>query len=630
MKRIDADVPLISPPTWAVLERALIDTMSESVYPFLEKYTRKDGTLIWRDEFPGIDGLDDAYESVHNWPLLYALGGGDHMLPLSMKEWDSITRQFTRYGQVYKEYEQGYDWFHQGEGYIYFYFLGLADPTRHKNFERARRFAGFYLNEDPDLKEPIYDPKLKLIRASHVGSRGPNFHDGEELTDWYGGIAKEAAHWGLPYDDLPGIESPDDLKDPEKARRMLEVMHQRVDRGDVAQNLAATSLITNAYLYTSDEKYKRWVLEYVEAWMERTRQNKGIIPDNIGLSGRIGEYTDGRWWGGRLGWRWPIGFQGIGAAVLAASFNAMLLTGDPRYLEFIRSQFDILVRNGVAKEGKFHVPFRYGDKGWGAGQVAGPGYVETGLESQYLCFVAHLWSMSMASSDWERIEKLRALNSSEDWNKVAASWGRTHCHEAPWLRFIAGGNPDYPEKVLRVSLERVYQRLDVIRNDKEDLKEVGVHHWQVRNPVTTEALVQLTLGTPGIVYFGGLLPVRVRYFDLERKRPGLPGDVAALVEKLEAERTVLTLINLSPREVRDVVVQAGAFGEHQFTEARYQVSKSAQPGQLEDKVVKVDDKYLHVRLPRATQIRLDLGTKRFVNRPAYAFPWYGEQTPVRR
>ena len=615
MKMIKADVPLVSPPTWAILERALIDIMSRSVFPFLRKYTREDGTLIWRDEFPGIDGLDDAYESFHNWPLLYALGGGDHLLNMSMKEFDAITRQFTKYGQVYKEYEQGYDWFHQGEGYIFFYFLGLADPTNQKNIERARRFAGFYLNEDPDLKEPIYDPELKLIRASHVGSRGPNFHEGEEHVY---GWAEWSRPYGLPFEDVPGIESYEDLKDPEKARKMGEVMHKRMDRGDVAQNLAATSLLTNAYLYTGDEKYKRWVLDYVEAWMERTRQNNGIIPDNVGLSGKIGEYMDGKWWGGRYGWRVYHGFLNIGTAVLAASFNALLLTGDKRYLELARSQVEVLMKQGIVKridgEEKFLVPYKHGDRGWFE-------YQQTGLESHFLSICAHLWAISMDPSDWERIERLRSMNSGEDWNEVAASWRRSHCHEAPWLRFIAGENPSYPEKVLLVSLRRVYERLHMIRIDKEDLTKVNVHHWQERNPVTIEALVQLTLGAPGIIYFGGLLPVRVRYFDLERKRPGLPPDVAALVEKLEAERTVLTLINLSPCEERDVVVQGGAYGEHVFTQVKYQVGRGERSDQLEDRVIEVNDKCLHVHLPPATQIKLDLGTKRFVNRPTYAFPW---------
>ena len=59
--------------------------------------------------------------------------------------------------------------------------------------------------------------------------------------------------------------------------------------------------MTNAYLYTGDEKYKNWVLEYVGAWIERTRQNKGIIPDNVGPTGKVGGHRDGVWYGGLYG-----------------------------------------------------------------------------------------------------------------------------------------------------------------------------------------------------------------------------------------------------------------------------------------------------------------------------------------
>jgi hypothetical protein len=48
--------------------------------------------------------------------------------------------------------------------------------------------------------------------------------------------------------------------------------------------------VTNVYLYTGDEKYKKWVLEYVDAWIVRINQNNGIIPDNVGLSVKIGEH----------------------------------------------------------------------------------------------------------------------------------------------------------------------------------------------------------------------------------------------------------------------------------------------------------------------------------------------------
>jgi hypothetical protein len=111
---------------------------------------------------------------------------------------------------------------------------------------------------------------------------------------------------------------------------------------------------------------------------------------------------------------------------------------------------------------------------------------------------------------------------------------------------------------------------------------------------------------------------RVMYFDFKRKRPGLPKDVAALVEKLEAERTVLQLVNLSPIEDKEVIVQAGAFGEHQFTQVKYQTRTD---GQVEEKITEVNNKCFHVHLAPGAQITLDIGTKRFLNNPAYALPW---------
>ena len=46
------------------------------------------------------------------------------------------------------------------------------------------------------------------------------------------------------------------------------------------------------------------------------------------------------------------------------------------------------------------------------------------------------------------------------------------------------------------------------------------------------AVSQLTCGTPGIVYHGGLLNTRVFHFDPANRKPGLPNNVAALVHKV--------------------------------------------------------------------------------------------------
>ena len=114
MTTITASIPCSRPPAWAVLERRLMDAMSDSVFPYLQKYTRaEDGELIWRDTLKSRDGADDFYESFYNWPLLYLLGGADHLLELAHRQWEAVTRQLTRLGQVYHEYERGYDQFHQ-------------------------------------------------------------------------------------------------------------------------------------------------------------------------------------------------------------------------------------------------------------------------------------------------------------------------------------------------------------------------------------------------------------------------------------------------------------------------------------------------------------------------------------
>jgi hypothetical protein len=614
--------------------------MDRSVYPFLAKYTQDDGTLIWGDgvsPYPSRDGADDFYESFYNWPLLYLLGGGDHLLPLSLRQWEATTRLLTRLGLVYREYERGYDQFHQAESYIYFYFLCLADPTNPRLLERARRFAGLYLGEDPAA--PNYDPVHRLIRAPHNGSAGPRpgRGDGEPIYAW----TEEMARYGLPYHDVPGIATYDDLKDPVLARRMGEVMYERMGRGDVAANLAVTSLVSNAYLLTGDEKYRRWVLEYVDAWVERARQNGGLLPDNVGLSGRIGEYIGGKWYGGLYGWTWPHGFYNIGMSTTVAATNAYLLSHDTSYLDLARAQMDRVIAEGRRHPVRdlamsleehwvgqlpqdcdreaFVVPYRYSDAGWFDYQPMSP-----------VCPTA-IWNISMQATDWERLERLRH-ESDYDWRQVVPFRNKEECgHEQPWLRYLAAENPTYPEAMLRATYGQVCRRLEQIRRDDADLATVNIHHWQDLNPVLTEALVQLMLGAPQIVYNGGLLHCRVRYFDAERRRPGLPPDIAALVKSVEAERTVVHLVNLSPFEAREMIVQAGAFAEHRFTTATFTMRASEYPGPIgsyaapelhvETRTTPIDDARLHVHLPPATEIALDLGTARYANSPSYTLPW---------
>jgi hypothetical protein len=188
-------------------------------------------------------------------------------------------------------------------------------------------------------------------------------------------------------------------------------------------------------------------------------------------------------------------------------------------------------------------------------------------------------------------------------------------HDAAWMQYLRGKLPDYPERILKDNIDDVTHRLKRIRAVKQPVPGL---HYMYPSPLACEALTQLTLGGPLPLYNGGLLIARVRYYDAQRRRPGLPSDVAALVSAVEADRTKLTLANLHADQSRDLVVQAGAMGEHRFTTASFGARRA---GRLRQHTVEVNHKFLRVHLPPTTRITLDLGTERFVHAPSYEAPW---------
>ena len=623
---IEAQTRVQTPPEWAVLERELIDKINDAAPKVLKKYTRPDGTLFWPNhpEFQSFDGLDDSYESFHNWPLFYMLGGDAQFLVDAQHEFEVITKDMTRFGSghdypmVYKEYQPGYDWFHQSEGNYLFYMLCMADPTHETNLDRAKRFAGFFMNEDPDALN--YDPEHKIIKCVMNGSKGPAF--------WI--LERESFYppngYNLPFIDVPGCTSREVMLENDDLRDLMgRVVYERQGKGDAVGNLAATTLATNAYMYAGEEKYKAWVQEYVDAWIARKEENGGIVPDNVGLSGKIGEHMQGKWYGARYGWSHPHGWHSVGQAVSVAGQNAALLHQDLSYMDFPRSQIDVLIENGIEHNDQLYVPQKHGDPGMG-NYVPGPWLQypiknedDTALQiggwfefmPMHPSDVAHLWAMSMADEDQDRaVQIAKKVGSKFDinaWHHTKDQGGR----DGGWLAYMRGDFPEYPESILNHNLSQVQQRLNFMENDDEDPAGYGDAYFQRRNPVTCEGLVELTCGGPLPHYNGGLLVTRVRHYDAQKNRPGLPEDVAALVSKLTDDTVELALINLSSSEARDVIVQAGSMGEHNFTTA------SANG----DNQVEVNGTYLQVHLPPNTQIELEVGMERFVNTPSYKQPW---------
>jgi hypothetical protein len=134
------------------------------------------------------------------------------------------------------------------------------------------------------------------------------------------------------------------------------------------------------------------------------------------------------------------------------------------------------------------------------------------------------------------------------------------------------------------------------------------------SPVAFESLANLTLGAANLYGSGDVLRSQVRYFDPERRRAGLAEDVAALVEKIEPDSVTLTIVNTSTSASRRLIVQMGAYGEHQASSVR-----------LGDRTIPVEASHFEVQLAAGAGERLVIGIKRLVNDPTVRFPWERNQ-----
>ncbi len=467
----------------------------------------------------------------------------------------------------YKEFPVMFDWLHNGEGLTVFNLMGLGATDDPKFSARVRRYAGFYMNEDPGA--PNYDPRHKIIKSLFNGSKGPLLRPATGL-DWAG--------------------DPIEVENRFKPHHGENTYAQMVEHfqgyndivGDHPSNLSATTLALNAYMLTHEERYKTWLLDYVDAWRLRTIANNGIIPSKVGLDGTVGG-SAGPWYGGVYGWNFgythPVTHKLVPRntthLALIGFSNAYLLTGDDRFLDVWRKQLEIL--RGLAKvvDGRTLYPHMYGEKGWTDYQLAPSA---AGADE--------LWYWSMKDED----------------RRIAPRDG--------WLDYLAGNTPNYPEQAFRTEISRLRGKVEAMRQDTTSPDTRLADDPLPFNPATVEELIHLVLGGISPGNRGTVLHCRVRYFDPEARRAGLPPDVSALVEGLTADTTSLRLVNLSQTEPRTVIVQSGGYGEH-----------TCESVTVEGREELVQNSCFRVQLAPGSGAALVLKVRRYVNAPTLLAPW---------
>lgn len=578
------DTPMAAP-DWAVLQRRLLADNARSCVDYYHTYVDERDWLKVFARWGANDGPDDAAEATNNWLLLHALGGDDRILDLSQRFWEGHVEQYTiartvetpagRNGMYRFEFPTQLDWQHHSEGLSSFNLMGLSAPTDSRLRQRTRRYADFYTGADPAA--PNYDPRHRVIRSMMNGSLGPMMRPATAL-DW-AGDPFDTSRFHLEHGEGSYQETLDHYRD------YTDVV------GDSPLNLQATTLGLNAYALGAGDRFRDWALDYLGAWVERARANGDILPSNVGPDGVIGSSAGG-WWGGVYGW----GFSPIVPQTgeredrnrvprsITAFMNGTLLSGDNAFIDLWRRQVAKLNDLGRTVDGAFATPTMHGADGW-YGWRPGPNRQNAG----------EIWYVTQRPDD------------------------RETAGAEPWLEYLDGRNPGYPLEVLNADLQRIAE-CDARRLADDTTPQTRLADWPLdKNPASVKSLVQLMTGGLHIArpswsrqsppQGGVTLHCRLRYFDPVRRRAGLPPDCAALVHTMRDDAVEVTLVNLSG-DVRNVVVQGGAYAEHRLLGVSVDGRQVAGGG-----------RDVAVQLAPGCGARLTIAMRRYADRPTLSFPW---------
>jgi hypothetical protein len=211
---------------------------------------------------------------------------------------------------------------HHGEALRTFNVLALSAPALPAYQKRARTYAALYMGEDPDA--PNYDPAAQDHQVDDERQPRPDAAEGD--------VARLG---GDPFDVSKFVA----LHGEGSYEQFLAHYQEYTDvAGDHFLNLVATTLPLNAYLLDNEPKYKRWLVDYMDAWLARMKQNGGVIPSYV----RSTAPSAGRrqkWWNNAYGW----GFSPVNPVTgrredrnripraTVGFANALLGTGDQKY-----------------------------------------------------------------------------------------------------------------------------------------------------------------------------------------------------------------------------------------------------------------------------------------------------------
>ncbi len=576
----------MQPPRWAILQRRLMDMQVEAAQLFHDRYFDRSHRIKAFLRWGANDGPDDAIENVNDWALLHSITGDATILRLFSAVQEAHLRQYGavrtrdvpmgRKGMYQREFPPQLDWQHISEGLTTFNLMGLGSPRDRRLIERTRRFADFYTGRDPIAQN--YDPRLRLIRSMFNGSLGPLMRPATPL-DW-AGDPFDVSRFEMEHGETSYQQTLDHYQD------YTETV------GDSPLNLHSTTLALNAWMLTGEDRFRNWLLDYVDAWAGRAAANNDILPSNVGPDGVIGSSAQGRWWGGTYGWGFSPTVPQTGARedrnrvprAILGFMNAYLITGDDRFVDVWRKQNARINAAARIQDGQSFAPTMYGADGWYSFK-RGP----------YRLNAGEIWYQSMRDDD------------------------RAVVADLPWVKFLAGDDPAWAEQTLLDDMARINQRMMAVRADSSTPETRLADNAIDKNPVSVKALMHQTMGALHVArppwsalspnQGGSPLYARLRHFDAAGRSAGLPPDIAVLVEALADTSTTITVVNLSAVHERRMIIRGGGYGEHRIDAV-----------QLGDQRIAVGQRDVPLRIAPGAGVQLVLQMARHALKPTLDWP----------
>jgi len=493
---VKVGTPQAEVPAWATKELAAFAAIEECYQDFMKRFVREDGsTVVTENLHHGI--IDDAMEGFFKWDKFLLLAASDDLREKYIRVWKYHWRFGTEKGWFRDGfYVRGYDAEHAGE----------LLPLLWACLELA-----------PDDKELVETNKA----VAEVLTSPTWFHPTNHLFR-YGWIRS------APID--------------EQWRQSWLVRW----RGESAVNTLYVSGVWLAHLTTGEEKYRRWVLDYCNAWNRAARMNNGVFPYQIDTETmQLGPEGDGRWWKGTEGTA-SFDFDRYGTVVASRGWRnlsvaaAFLDGGDPQYAEGLVSTVKTMCAH--REDGLPCPAYSPEQGGWYRGSKW-PHHIPVLLDKAYVL----TWDASLAKLMLEYpVDKVTWLE------QEFANW----CN----FTYNRVGDLAQVEEAFERQVRRARGRMTRAASAK---------------PTVGDDLTVVTLETLGNLDYvdgsqwaghnvrnGGPSAGPVGYFSGTGRR-GLPKDVAALVRHTDRQSAALILCNARAEPVR-LLVTGGYYGQHRI------------------------------------------------------------------